>query len=429
MTSDPLTVIGGGPAGLAAAAAAVDAGCGRVLLLERDRELGGILNQCVHDGFGNFIFGASMTGPEYAHRCIRELSRRPGITVLTGTTVLSLKRDRSLVAVNPDGLIRLQPPAVVLAMGCRERSRFQAGLPGYRPAGVYTAGMAQRLINVEGIMPGERVVILGSGDVGLIMARRLTLEGARVLGVFEILPRPGGLTRNVVQCLEDFEIPLHLSHTVTFIHGKKRLEGVSVAPVDRRGTPLAKGERFIPCDTLILSVGLIPENELSREAGVEIDPVTRGPVVDQEMATSVPGIFAGGNVVHVYDLVDYVTMTAMRAGTGAARFIQGMSRAGQARVTAGANVASVVPQIIALPVTDPVELFIRVKKPVKGGVLKVFCQERLICRKKERMMRPPEMIRLELNASLLHGLADGEALQLTVEGDGHPGETGKDHLY
>jgi NADPH-dependent 2,4-dienoyl-CoA reductase/sulfur reductase-like enzyme len=416
MNSEPLVVLGGGPAGLAAAVAAHDAGCGRILLMERDRELGGILNQCVHDGFGNFIFGAGLTGPEYAGRFIGEVRRRPGIEVLTETTALSLKKDRSLVAVNQGGLLRLQPPAVVLALGCRERSRFQAMLPGYRPAGVYTAGTAQRLINMEGLMPGERIVILGSGDVGLIMARRLTLEGARVLGVFEIQPRPGGLTRNVVQCLDDFAIPLYLSHTITFIHGKKRVEGVSVAPVDAAGAPLAEKERFIPCDTLILSVGLIPENELSREAGVAIDPATRGPAVDQDMATSVPGIFAGGNVVQVHDLVDYVTISARRAGAGAARFIRGESGGRQVRLVVGEKVASVVPQLITLPVTGPVDLYVRVQREVRAGVLKVRCAARVLRVKKQRAMRPPEMIRLALDVSLLEDLAGGEEIIVAVEG-------------
>lgn len=416
MNEAELVIVGGGPAGLAAAVAAYDAGCGKVLLIERDRELGGILNQCVHDGFGNFIFGSSMTGPEYAHRFIREARQRLGIEILTGTMVLSLQPDRRIKAVNRGGILELQPDAVILAMGCRERSRFQVLLPGYRPAGVYTAGTAQRLINMEGMMPGERIVILGSGDVGLIMARRLTLEGAHVLGVFEILPRSSGLTRNVVQCLNDFNIPLYLSHTVTFIHGKKRLAGVSVAPVDRTGEPRLEQERFIPCDTLILSVGLIPENELSREAGIELDPATRGPVVDQDMATSVAGIFAGGNVVHVHDLVDYVSRTARRAGRGACRFINGRELPGQARLAPAGNAAYVVPQILSLPVEDPVDLYLRVKTELLDASIEVTHRGRLLRQKRERILRPPEMVHLELDTSLLRELANGDEISISIEG-------------
>lgn len=415
-TDAKLVIIGGGPAGLAAAVAAHDAGCDKVLLLERDRELGGILNQCVHDGFGNFIFGSTMTGPEYAHRFIQELRRRPGIKVLTDTMVLSLTNDRILTAVNRGGLLELQPEAVILAMGCRERSRFQVLLPGYRPAGVYTAGAVQRLINMEGVMPGERIVILGSGDVGLIMARRLTLEGARVIGVFEIAPRAGGLTRNVVQCLDDFGIPLHLSRTVTFIHGKKRLEGVSVAPVDEAGQPQPDEERFIPCDTLILSVGLIPENELSRQAGVLLDPAARGPRVDQDMATTVPGVFASGNVVHVHDLVDYVSHTANRAGRGAVRYLEGRRPGAEAGIKAGCGIAYVVPQRLSLPADQTVDLYFRVKTEQRDIRLLVLHKGKTLFRKKERIVRPPEMIHLELAPPLLKGILDRDEIEVVVEG-------------
>ncbi len=415
-TDDQLVIIGGGPAGLAAAVAAHDAGLENLLLLERDRELGGILNQCVHDGFGNFIFGSAMTGPEYAHRFIQEVRRRPGIKVLADTMVLGLSNDRHLTAVNQEGLLELQPDAVILAMGCRERSRFQVLLPGYRPAGVYTAGAAQRLINMEGVMPGERIVILGSGDVGLIMARRLTLEGARVMGVFEIAPRPSGLTRNVVQCLDDFGIPLHLSHTVTFIHGKKRLEGVTVAPVDEAGRPRPDEERFISCDTLILSVGLIPENELSRQAGVVLDPDARGPVVDQDMSTCVSGIFASGNVVHVHDLVDYVSHTANRAGCGAVRYLQGRRTEGEAKIKAGRGIAYVVPQRLSLPADQAVDLYFRVKTEQRGVRLLVLHNGKTLARKKEKIVRPPEMIHLELPPPLLTGILAGDEIEVIVEG-------------
>lgn len=358
-----------------------------------------------------------MTGPEYAQRNLELLRRSPGVNVLTGTMVLQLSADRRLKAVNREGAFELNPAAVILAMGCRERSRFQVTLPGYRPAGVYTAGTVQRLINMEGLMPGEGAVILGSGDIGMIMARRLTLEGAHVCGVFEIMPRPGGLTRNIVQCLDDFKIPLFLSHTVTFIHGKKKISGVSVAPVDSKGRPLPDQERFIPCDTLILSVGLIPENELSRSAGVLIDPATGGPRVDQNMATSIPGIFAGGNVVHVHDLVDHVSRAAAIAGKAAARFVKGQKSAPQRiNLLPDENVAAVVPQQLSLPLetTEPVDLFLRVNREIRGAAVTFLRAGEVIYRKKMRMVRPPEMIHLEIAPSIFEGLGDGEAINCRV---------------
>ena len=413
MRRGQVAVIGGGPAGLAAALAAAEAGAEDVLLIERDRELGGILNQCIHDGFGNLTFGESLTGPEYAQRFIGELQRQGRIRALTGTMVLQLDPDRRLQAVNREQSFELKPDAVVLAMGCRERSRFQAALPGYRPAGIYTAGTVQRLINMEGLMPGERAVILGSGDIGLIMARRLTLEGAHVCGVFELLPRPGGLTRNIVQCLHDFEIPLFLSHTVTFVHGRKRLSGVSVAPVDSLGNPLLDEERFIACDTLILSVGLIPENELSREAGVMIDPATKGPRVDQDMGTSRPGIYAGGNVVHVYDLVDHVSRAAALAGRAAALFAAGIRRSGgRILLERGENVAALAPQQLGLPLheQEKIDLYLRSGTEIRGAVVNLLVRDRVLFRKKLRMARPPEMIHLELEGSLFQGLAGAEPI-------------------
>ncbi len=417
MSRGQIAIIGAGPAGLAAALAASEAGAEDIVLIERDREPGGILNQCIHDGFGNLIFGESLTGPEYARRFIETLRRHSGIRVLAGTMVLRLGPDLRLNAVNRKGAFTLKPGAVVLAMGCRERSRFQVMLPGYRPAGIYTAGTVQRLINMEGLMPGERAVILGSGDIGLIMARRLTLEGAHVCGVYEILPRPGGLTRNIVQCLHDFEIPLFLSHTVTFIHGKKRLSGVSVAPVDRLGKPCPEQEHFIPCDTLILSVGLIPENELSRGAGVLIDPATRGPRVDQDMATSVPGIFAGGNVVHVHDLVDHVSRAAGIAGRAAACFASGDNRtAGRLLLQPGENVTALVPQQLNLPLKkeERIDLYLRVSTEIRGAAVSLLHREKVFYRKKMRIVRPPEMIHLEMEAALFSGLGAGEEITCRV---------------
>lgn len=398
-----VAVIGGGPAGLAAAAAAAEGGAAAIIL-ERDSALGGILNQCVHDGFGLHFFGERLTGPEYAQRFI-DRARAAGALALLDTMVLSVKPAAggrvSVEAVNSrDGTVELDAGAVVLAMGCRERTRAQIMIPGERPAGVYTAGAAQRFVNVDGLMPGRRIVILGSGDVGLIMARRLTLEGAEVVGVYEILPQPNGLTRNVVQCLEDYGIPLYLSHTVVDIHGRDRLTAVTVARVDERLQPVPGTEHLVECDTLILSVGLIPENELTHAAGAEIDPTTRGPVVDDRFATSVPGIYACGNVVHVHDLVDYVSRTAAVAGRAAAeRALALRSGAGcepgpTIPVTCGDNVAYVVPQRIHPGAAAT--LYLRVKRPLRGGEVVCLADGRRLAARRERVMRPPEMIALAL---------------------------------
>ncbi|HHV62331.1 MAG TPA: FAD-dependent oxidoreductase [Firmicutes bacterium] len=320
-----VAIIGGGPAGLAAAIGACNAGVDpdRVFILERGERLGGILPQCIHHGFGLHRFKEELTGPEYADRFIREVERL-GVKVLLNTMVIELGADRRITAVNDSqGLISFRPRAVVLAMGCRERTRAQIRIPGTRPAGVFTAGTAQRLVNIEGYLPGRRAVIIGSGDIGLIMARRLTIEGVEVAGVFEILPYPGGLARNVVQCLEDFGIPLYLSHTVVEIHGRDRVTGVTVARVDSSGDAVPGSESHVECDTVLLSVGLIPENELSRMAGVEIDPLTGGPVVTESFETSVSGIFACGNVLHVNDLVDNVSDEGERAGRQAGLYATG----------------------------------------------------------------------------------------------------------
>ncbi|MGC9307541.1 MAG: NAD(P)/FAD-dependent oxidoreductase, partial [Thermoplasmatota archaeon] len=365
-----VAVIGGGPAGLAAALEAAEH-TDNVVLLERDAELGGILPQCIHHGFGNFVFGEMWTGPEYAQHYIDRVAAS-SITVLTDTMVLDLAANRTITAVNPRrGVFTLEAKAVVLAMGCRERTRNQIRLPGPRPAGIYTAGTAQRLINIEGVMPGSRAVILGSGDVGLIMARRLTWEGATVEGVYEIMPQPGGLTRNVVQCLHDQDIPLHLGYTVTHIEGTRRVESVTVAQVDDTMQPMPETERVVPCDTLILAVGLIPENELSREAGLALHDTTGGPIVDQYMETSQQGIFACGNVVHVHDVVDDVTIAAQTAGRQAARAaIGGLHRHAAIPVQPGDNVSYVVPQRISAVDTD-IRFYLRVQREQRNAVVTV----------------------------------------------------------
>lgn len=316
-----IVIIGGGPAGMAAAVEAGKSGVESVVIIEREDELGGILNQCIHNGFGLHIFKEELTGPEYAWRYIDQVNEL-GIGYMTGTMVLDITPDRIVRAVNKEGLIKIQAGAVILAMGCRERTRGALNIPGTRPAGIFTAGTAQRFVNIEGCLPGKKIVILGSGDIGLIMARRLTLEGAEVKMACEILPQSGGLVRNIVQCLDDFGIPLRLRHTVTQIHGKERLEAVTVSEVDENRQPVAGTEEYVECDTLLLSVGLIPENELSRGAGIILDTGTNGPIVSQSMETSVSGIFACGNVVHVHDLVDNVTKEAMKAGKYAAEYVR-----------------------------------------------------------------------------------------------------------
>ncbi|MHB8070885.1 MAG: NAD(P)/FAD-dependent oxidoreductase [Candidatus Cryosericum sp.] len=361
-TEYDLIVIGGGPAGLAAATAAREAGLSDILIVERDRFLGGILNQCIHTGFGLQEFKEELTGPEYAQRFI-EKARKYGIPCLLETMVLAVKPDKTLVAISPQlGRLELHAKAVVLSMGCRERTRGAIRVPGTRPAGVMTAGTAQRYMNIDGFLPGRSIVILGSGDIGLIMARRFTLEGAKVSAVLELMPYSTGLTRNIVQCLDDYGIPLLLRHTVTSVHGNRRVTGVSVAQVDGSNCPILSTECEIGCDTLITSVGLIPENELSKTAGVQLDPVTGGAVVNQRLQTSVPGIFACGNVLQVHDLVDNVTEESERAGRNAALHIQGKipTVVRSIRLQASSGIRYVVPQRLDLSKeVEQIKLFMR----------------------------------------------------------------------
>jgi NADPH-dependent 2,4-dienoyl-CoA reductase/sulfur reductase-like enzyme len=363
-----VAVIGSGPAGLTAAIHAHNSGARKVLLLEREEELGGILKQCIHNGFGLEQFKQDYTGPEYAERLVKELEQT-GVQCFLNTLVTDLSPDRVVTALSPErGALEIEAKAIVLAMGCRERTRPSVGIPGTRPAGILTAGVAQRFVNIDGYLPGKKVVILGSGDIGLIMARRLTLEGAKVFGVYEIMNYPGGLKRNIVQCLNDFDIPLHLSHTVTEIKGRERVEGVVISRVDGNLHPVPDTEQSIECDTLLLSVGLIPENELSRKAGVELSTATKGPVTTETMETSVPGIFTCGNVSTVFDLVDYVAQTGAAAGVFAARYASG--NLGAARqsvdVVAGENVRLLFPQRYSFQ--DDLVLFVRAAEPVEKPV-------------------------------------------------------------
>jgi NADPH-dependent 2,4-dienoyl-CoA reductase/sulfur reductase-like enzyme len=357
-----IAIIGGGPAGMAAACAAYDAGVKDVIIFDREDEMGGILRQCIHNGFGLHKLGKELTGPEYAAVYANMVKER-GIKVYTNTTVLKLSDDKIITATNTDGILKIKAKAVVLAMGCRERSRGALNICGTRPAGIYSAGTAQKLINCEGYMVGKRVVILGSGDIGLIMARRMSLEGAKVEAVCEIMPYSGGLTRNIVQCLEDYNIPLYLSTTVAEIHGRERLEGVTIAEVDANRQPIESAKRYIPCDTLLLSCGLIPENELTTGAGINIDRITSGAVVDQNRQTEIEGVFACGNVLQVHDLVDYVSDEAEIAGKGAAKYVMGQKASGETVITkAGNGVRYVLPQRIVKNDED-IALFLRVTNP------------------------------------------------------------------
>ena len=404
-------IIGGGPAGLAAALRLRERGIEDILILERERQLGGILRQCIHDGFGLTRFGVSLSGPEYAQRFIDRVIAA-GIECITDCTVLDITSDKVVTAVGRrQGLLQIQADAVLLTMGCRERTRGALAIPGARPAGVYTAGVAQSYINLQNIMVGREVVILGSGDIGLIMARRMTLEGAHVKGVYEVQPYASGLPRNIEQCLNDYGIPLHLSHTVVDIRGRERLQSVVVARCDARFRPIPGTEEEIPCDTLILSVGLIPENELSLAAGVALDPRTRGAYVDEYCQTGVPGIFAAGNVLHVHDLVDFVSLEAEALADSAAEYLKaGRLPECRLEVRAGTNVGHVIPQRFSG--TRDFTLSLRVRQPLKDARLSVCQGDRVVLTKKLRKALPAEMIQLSIAAGRL---ADDVDMEVSVE--------------
>ncbi len=411
-----LVIIGGGPAGMSAAVAAYEKGIRDILILEREEQLGGILMQCIHLGFGLHKFGEELTGPEYAYK-YEEKVRELGIKFETGTTVLDLSEDKVITATNKErGIFFVEAKAVILAMGCRERPKGALNIPGTRPAGIFSAGTAQKFVNIKGYMPGRDVVILGSGDIGLIMARRMTLEGAKVHAVCELMPFSGGLARNIEQCLNDFSIPLKLSHTVTKIHGKERLEGVTISRVDANRRVIEGTEEYIACDTLLLSVGLIPENELTRGAGISIDRVTSGAVVDQDRQTDIPGVFACGNVLHVHDLVDYVSEEAEIAGAGAADYITGTSSSEKTDVSikTDGRIRYTVPQRITEK--KDVKVYFRVDNIYKNVVINVTDNGKTVYSVKRRRVAPGEMECVVLSKDiisdakdLVFGLSESEA--------------------
>ena len=406
MKNYDIIIIGGGPAGLAAAISAYDNGSRDILILEREPVLGGILNQCIHNGFGLTRFKESLTGPEYAYRFVEEVRSR-GIEYMCDTTVLEVSTDKQVTAINSTrGVFSLSAKAIILAMGCRERSRGALNIAGTRPAGIYSAGTAQKYVNILGQMPGKRVVILGSGDIGLIMARRMTLEGAKVLAVCEIMPHSSGLKRNIVQCLDDYGIPLYLSHTIVKIEGKDRVSGVYIAQVDEKRRPIEGTEKYFECDTVLFSVGLIPENELSKGAGVSLSPATKGPIVYDDRETSVSGIFACGNVLHVHDLVDFVSEEAEIAGVSASNYAMGKGTDRRVvSTTCGNNVSYVLPQMLDTNASGMVKLYFRVNKVLPNPTIRLTSNGEDIVVKKKKIAVPGEMESIVLTPAKLQSIS------------------------
>ncbi len=413
-----IVIIGGGPAGLAAAISARNAGIESILILERDQELGGILNQCIHNGFGLHTFQEELTGPEYADRFIA-MVKEQAIAYKLNTMVLDISPKKVITAMNrTDGILQIQAGAVILAMGCRERARGALNIPGFRPAGIFSAGTAQRLVNIEGYLPGREVVILGSGDIGLIMARRMTLEGAKVKVVAELMPYSGGLKRNIVQCLDDYGIPLKLSHTIVDIKGKKRLEGITLAQVDETGKPILGTEEEYSCDTLLLSVGLIPENELSKEMGVKLDNITCGPLVNESLETNIPGVFACGNVLHVHDLVDYVSEEAQRAGSNAAKYVKGKLTDCGSVITLAASdgVRYTVPhQINRDRMEEQLTVRFRVGSVFQNSYISVYFDRERVMHRKKQVMAPGEMEQVILQKQKLAAYPKLEHITIKIE--------------
>jgi NADPH-dependent 2,4-dienoyl-CoA reductase/sulfur reductase-like enzyme len=409
-----LVVIGGGPAGMAAAISAKENGIENVAIIERDDDLGGILEQCIHNGFGLHYFKQELTGPEYALKFVKKVKENNILTYLS-TMVIDISEDKTITVVSKEhGYLKIRTKAIVLAMGSRERTRGALNIPGQRPAGIFTAGTAQKLVNIEGYMPGKKVVILGSGDIGLIMARRMTLEGAKVEAVIEIMPYSGGLTRNIVQCLDDFDIPLYLSHTVTKIHGKERVSGVTYAKVDKNRQIIEGTQKVIKCDTLLLSVGLIPENELSKKCGVKLDLVTNGPIVDENMQTNISGVFACGNVAHIHDLVDYVTQESVLAGKKAAKYVIGKIRIKKKKImiVAGDNINYVLPQSISKKSKDKINIFFRVSEPMRSAKIIINADGKKIKSIKKKRLAPGEMERVKLTKEIL----ENTKKNITIDG-------------
>ena len=414
-----IVIVGGGPAGLAAAVGAKENGSDSILILERDNQLGGILNQCIHNGFGLHTFKEELTGPEYAIRFIDRVNEL-GIEYMLNTMVMEISPDKKVTAMNCTlGVFEIQAKAVILAMGCRERPRGALNIPGYRPAGIFSAGTAQRLVNMEGYLPGREVVILGSGDIGLIMARRMTLEGAKVKAVAELMPYSGGLKRNIVQCLEDYGIPLKLSHTVVDIDGRERLKGVTLAQVDERKRPIPGTEEYIPCDTLLLSVGLIPENELSLGMGIEMEKATNGARVNESLETSIEGVFACGNVLHVHDLVDFVSQEAVLAGRNAARYVEGKMerrKEEEVRLIPEDGIRYTVPGCIRLSNMDDVlTIRFRVDRVYKNCFICVYLSGQCILRKKRPVAAPGEMEEIRLSKEKLLELPTLTEITIKIE--------------
>lgn len=415
-----IVIVGGGPAGMAAAVAAKKQGIDRILILERDHELGGILNQCIHNGFGLHTFQEELTGPEYADRFIGQV-KSYNIEYKLNTMVMDVSRDKRVTAMNrEEGMFEIQAKAIIFAMGCRERSRGALNIPGYRPAGIYSAGTAQRLVNMEGFLPGREVVILGSGDIGLIMARRMTLEGAKVKVVAELMPYSGGLKRNIVQCLDDYGIPLKLSHTVIDIKGKERVEGVTLAEVDENRRPIEGTEEFYSCDTLLLSVGLIPENEISGSMGVELNPITSGPKVNERLETSIEGVFACGNVLHVHDLVDFVSQEAAAAGKNAAMYVQeGESASEQGRkikLRPLEGVRYTVPETInPMRMDEKLTVRFRVGNVYQNCYISVYFDEERVLHRKRQIVAPGEMEEIKLSKEELLKYPNLDTITIKIE--------------
>ena len=409
-----LVVIGGGPAGMAAAVAAYEKGLRDILILERDDSLGGILRQCIHNGFGLHRFGEELTGPEYAARYEKQV-KEYGIPFMLNTMVIDVDENKVVTAMSREcGIFKIEAKAIILAMGCRERPKGALNIAGTRPAGIYTAGTAQKFVNMKGLMPGREVLILGSGDIGLIMARRMTLEGAKVKAVCELMPYSGGLARNIEQCLNDFDIPLYLSHTVVEIHGKDRLTGVTIAKVDENRRPIPETREFISCDTLLLSCGLIPENELTKASGISLDRITGGAVVDGDRECEIPGIFACGNVLHVHDLVDYVSEEAVIAGEAAVKYINGEKSHGMAlKLVTDGRIRYTVPQRITS--AEKTKVYFRVANVYRDVKIVVKEGERVILEKKKQKVAPGEMETVILTADMLTACKDGATITFSLE--------------